>query len=436
MRLFNKIIFMFFCVFLAVEGFARTKGLVSVSIYDQQQPLKSYPVYLDAVSLHTDRDGTIVHEISDEEVRLRFYHPHTGKVVEKRLKVVDQLNTFVIIHISAERTDFEIVEPKVYSQEMKKEDLMLFKGQILSLGKVEAVSGVRVYAKGIKNSVMSNHRGEFEIYLPKDQTQISLSHKNFNSLTQTINANESKEKVVQFSLSPKGLELEDFVVLAPRKSGSVEALIQLRQNSTEVADVMSSEQMSKSGDSDAAASLKRVTGLSLVDDKFVYVRGLGERYSNTLLNDVAIPSPDPSRRVVPLDLFPVGVLESLVIQKSYSADRTGEFGGGSILLQLKSFPEKSFFKASVGLNVINDSGRPFMTYEGGDLDWLGIDDGTRRLPRGLAGGNIVSGRALQSFNNINDTHQGDSQALPDLSLVYGNSYKVNKWRFSHLSSLL
>ncbi len=108
--------------------------------------------------------------------------------------------------------------------------------------------------------------------------------------------------------------LEEVVVSASRLKGTATAVLEERKQQAFVADIMGAEQISRSGDSDAAAALRRVTGLTLVDGKFIYVRGLGERYSSTQLNNSAVPSPDPTRSVLPLDLFPSGIIESLSVQ--------------------------------------------------------------------------------------------------------------------------
>jgi len=119
----------------------------------------------------------------------------------------------------------------------------------------------------------------------------------------------------------------------------------------------------------------------LVGGKFVYVRGLGERYSSILLNGAQVPSPDPTRRVVPLDLFPTDILEGVVVQKTYSPDMPGEFGGGTIQLRTKGFPEGPLFKLSVGLGAADgttfESG---LDYEGSSRDWTGRDRSGRNLP--------------------------------------------------------
>ncbi|GIX38928.1 MAG: hypothetical protein KatS3mg127_2167 [Silanimonas sp.] len=181
------------------------------------------------------------------------------------------------------------------------------------------------------------------------------------------------------------------------------AYVDLKRMSVSVDDTLSIEQISRAGDSDAAVALRRVTGLTLVNSRFIYVRGLGERYSSVLLNGAQIPSPDPTRRVVPLDLFPTEVLEGVVVQKSYTPDMPGEFGGGTIQLRTRSVPLEPFFKASV--SVGGTQGTTFsegLRDRGGKRDWTGRDrsarnpdpvlDGLRRsggyfLPQTLANPN-------------------------------------------------
>lgn len=153
---------------------------------------------------------------------------------------------------------------------------------------------------------------------------------------------------------------------------------------TEVISVLSSAEIARTGEGDIAGALNRVTGLSVVGSGYVYVRGLGDRYSLALLNGLPLPSPEPLKRVVPLDIFPTSVLASAVVQKSYSANYPGEFGGGVINLTTVSTPEKPFisFSASVSGNS-ETTGKLGYTYYGSDTDWTGFDDGTRDLPRPL-----------------------------------------------------
>lgn len=156
---------------------------------------------------------------------------------------------------------------------------------------------------------------------------------------------------------------------------------QPNRESPEVAAFLTAEDLERTGDSNAAQALARVTGLSIVEGRFVYVRGLGERYSSAMLNGSPLPSPEPLQRVVPLDLFPSEILAGVTIQKTYSASYPGEFGGGVIDLQTIETPGEPFFtmQASVSGNT-ETSGKDSLIYYGSRTDFTGFDDGTRDVP--------------------------------------------------------
>jgi len=150
------------------------------------------------------------------------------------------------------------------------------------------------------------------------------------------------------------------------------------RSSAQVVSVLSSADIARTGEGNIAGSLSRVTGLSVVGAGYVYVRGLGDRYSLALLNGSPLPSPEPLKRVVPLDLFPTGVIASSLVQKSYSANFPGEFGGGVINLTTKATPDDPFL--SVGITFSGDSYTTFnpgVSYYGSSRDWLGFDNGAR-----------------------------------------------------------
>jgi outer membrane receptor protein involved in Fe transport len=151
-----------------------------------------------------------------------------------------------------------------------------------------------------------------------------------------------------------------------------------------VVSVLTAQQIERTGDGDIAGALQRVTGLSLVGGRFVYVRGLGERYSQALLNGLPLPSPEPLRRVVPLDLFPTSIIASSAVQKTYSPRFPGEFGGGAINLTTKSAPDEPFLKinTSLGGNT-QTTGELGYTYFGSDTDFTGFDSGARDIPASL-----------------------------------------------------
>jgi len=151
--------------------------------------------------------------------------------------------------------------------------------------------------------------------------------------------------------------------------------------STQVLNVLSEADIARTGDGDIAGALSRVSGLSVVGDGRVFVRGLGDRYSLALLNGLPLPSPEPLSRVVPLDIFPTNVIASSLVQKTYSANYPGEFGGGVINLTTRAVPTEDFLKISFSGEY--DSETTFengLTYFGSRLDGLGFDNGNRDIP--------------------------------------------------------
>lgn len=158
-----------------------------------------------------------------------------------------------------------------------------------------------------------------------------------------------------------------------------------KRSTSAVANVVDQQQFTRTGDNNIAEGLKRVSGLSTVGGKFVYVRGLGERYSTTLLNGAILPSPEPINRVVPLDLFPTAILDSVLVQKTYSAQYPSEFGGGVLQLRTKKSTDEFFWNVSSSLSYSPDVNfKGGLTVPGGDTDWLGVDDGYRDIPNALA----------------------------------------------------
>jgi len=156
---------------------------------------------------------------------------------------------------------------------------------------------------------------------------------------------------------------------APRHS-SVE-LLEKRHQAATVTDSISSEDMGKSADSDAAEVVEHLIGVSVVDEKYVFVRGLGERYSHVTLNGALIPTTEPEKRVVPLDLFPAELLEAVEVSKTYTPDRAGEFAGGDVDLSTLEFPRSPTLRVSLGVShTQGTTGKRFEQY-GGGLDWLG-----------------------------------------------------------------
>ena len=246
------------------------------------------------------------------------------------------------------------------------------------------LSDVTVAVKNTGQRVTTNQDGNFVLEAPYGEHDIIVTYPFYH--TQKVSgvqvAKGQPTVSLRIALAPQVIQL-DPLKLAVRLSESSEAgLLQKRRLSFAVEDNISTELMSKLPVSDAGDALKRVTGISIVGGRYVYVRGLGERYSNTLLNNVEIPSPEPNRRVVPMDIFPANLLESLQTVKTFSPDQPGNFAGGSVQVFTKDFPEAQTMSLSMSTSFNTETtGENVLDYPGGNTDVLGFDDGTRALPK-------------------------------------------------------
>ena len=210
------------------------------------------------------------------------------------------------------------------------------------------------------------------------------------------------------------------------------------RNSAQVTSVLSTADIARTGEGEIAGALSRVTGLSVVGNGYVYVRGLGDRYSLALLNGSPLPSPEPLKRVVPLDLFPTDVIASSLVQKSFSVNFPGEFGGGVINLTTRTSPDEPFL--TVGGSVSGDVETTFQngySYYGGGQDWLGYDSGARNTPPALQsyidsglliGNDVVDSTAIAAElvkpNNSVLQRIGDVPANFGLSISGGNTFAI------------
>ncbi|MGX7953341.1 TonB-dependent receptor domain-containing protein [Tsuneonella sp. HG249] len=210
------------------------------------------------------------------------------------------------------------------------------------------------------------------------------------------------------------------------------------RNTAQVVSVLSSAEIARTGDGDISGALQRVTGLSVNTAGFVYVRGLGDRYSLALLNGLALPSPEPLRRVVPLDIFPTSIVSSAVVQKSYSVNYPGEYGGGVINLTTAALPDENYLTAGVGISGDSETTAKLgYTYYGSKRDVFGFDDGTRDLPPALRDneGALVDAGVLENEDTLILQRNRDIPANFSASMSAGYGTDFGDTRFGALASL-
>ena len=374
-----------------------TPADLSLYVFKQGEPLSGVTVSLGDQALGTTgEEGGLRATVDPGQYRLSL--ARVGELLHERsLRLVDNEVIQIIVTLFPDErpvfVDIETSDPEKgravadqVAPDQAKGPPGQIRGQVLDVESGNFVADARVFVSGVEQEVLTGEDGKFSLELPPGEYSLSVLAPGFNTRTVDglpVNSDEVTQR--RFEITPQGAELPEFVVTEPYISGSLASVLEERRMQDAVANLLGSEQISRSGDSTAASALKRVTGLTLVGGQFIYVRGLGERYSSTLVNESRVPSPDPTRRVVPLDLFPAGIIDSIAVQKSYTHSQPAEFGGGTVEIRTKAIPEKRFLSVelSSGANL-QTTFQDGLEAAGGGLDWLGFDDGSRDVPELLA----------------------------------------------------
>ncbi|HZL86545.1 MAG TPA: TonB-dependent receptor [Candidatus Krumholzibacteria bacterium] len=263
-----------------------------------------------------------------------------------------------------------------------------------------------------------------------------ISYKNEVLENIVVRSGETTHVVAKLTLA--ALAVETVKVRAARLADRESSLLDKQKKSDAITDAIGAEQIARTTDSNAAEAVDRVSGTTVEDGKYVYVRGLGDRYSSAQVNGSNVGAPEANKRVLPLDIFPVGVLDNIVIQKTYSPDMDGEFGGGVVNINTKQNLDRRAIESSLslGLSSRGAPGGGFMSYPGGWSDFLGIDDGTRALPdrvsqiagtaRVTRNGFSIEDRAAMGGSFKNTWTPSNTGAQPNFSYsgLYADKFEV------------
>ena len=322
------------------------------------------------------------------------------------------------------------------------------RGVVLGEESGQPVAGAGVYVAGQTVDATTDEAGRFELTLPEGAHTLSVIHTKFSTQTiPDVAVTADQASALEITLTPASIELEDFVVAAPHIPGGVAGVLDTRRDSAAVSDAIGAADIAKMPANDAAQAAQRVVGATVVGGRFVYVRGLGERYSNALLNGAPLPSPEPDRATVPLNLFPSQILASIDISKTFTPDVPGDFAGGSVRIVTKSVPEDFLFGTSLSIGA--NTRTTFVDYLGqthvGSLDFLAIDDGSRDLSSAIPDDVKLDNRAPRDLREELATEINtpvglkERTALPNLSanLAIGDSWELGGGgRLGALASLV
>lgn len=260
-------------------------------------------------------------------------------------------------------------------------------GKIIDAKTGETLPGATAIIEGTTKGGSADFDGNFSINnVPVGKVTLLVSYISYDTKKLTgieVKANDVTNINVQLQTS-SSQDLQEVVVVVEMNKENNSALVLMQKNNVSVSDGVSAETIKRTPDRNTSDVLKRVSGASIQDNKFAIVRGLNERYNAAYMNGAPLPSSESDRKAFSFDIFPSNMLDNLIITKTARPDMPGEFAGGIIEINTKSIPDKNFLYISSGLgyNTIT-TGKEKLYYKGGKKDWLGIDDGTRAMPKGI-----------------------------------------------------
>ncbi len=305
----------------------------------------------------------------------------------------------------------------------------VIQGKVIDPESGEELIGATVFLFGTTTGSMADIDGNYRITNVKPgEYQLICSYISYRSDTIKLTIKDGETVSHNFSLSTSAMAINTFTISAKADRKNESYLLQVKKKSATVMEVIGAKEIAKRGDGNAASAAKRVTGLTIEGGKYVYVRGLSDRYSKTTINKAEIPGLDPNRNAVQLDLFPTNMIENMKVIKSFTPDLPGSFTGGLVDIETKDFPEQFTFQfsSSLGYNTASSLKDGFLTYEGGGTDYLSFDNGTRDQPAST--GNIpalfVENDRLEavgkSFNKEMDVSEKKSFLNQGYSMSVGN----------------
>lgn len=292
-------------------------------------------------------------------------------------------------------------------------------GSVIDDSNGRTLPGVNVVINDLKLSISTDSDGKFVFRnVAPGNYEVALSYIGYTSkiISEVITKN-NETTYLNITLVENKNELNEVVITKTRaKTESVKSLLLMQKNSVSVSDGISAETIKRTPDRTTSDVLKRISGASIQDNKFVIIRGLNDRYNAAFLNGAPLPSSEPDRKAFSFDVFPSNMLDNLIITKTASPDLPGDFAGGVIQINTKAVPDKNFQSITIGsgYNTITTF-KDRKSYEGGTTDWLGVDDGTRAMASTIP--------SFEDFNNLTP------QDKAKVAQTFETDWKINDGKF-------
>ncbi|KRP10279.1 MAG: hypothetical protein ABR95_00500 [Sphingobacteriales bacterium BACL12 MAG-120813-bin55] len=321
------------------------------------------------------------------------------------------------------------------------------KGIVLDATNNEPLIGAAVYIEGLENlGVITDFDGNYQLFdLDPGTYSITCSYVSYQKkIIGEVQIPAGQIVQLNIVMVPATQELETVVITSTFRKETVQSVLTLQKNNISISDGISKDIITRSPDKNTGEVLKRMSGTTLQDNKFAIIRGLSDRYNIALINNNVLPSTEPDKKSFSFDLFPSAMLDNLFIYKSAQPDFPGDFAGGIIQMNTRDVPDEDFITLSLGTGGnLQTASQPYMEYQGGSLDWLGLDDGTRALPEGFPDANtfkLGSEEERVAWSKLHQNNWGaenfDASPLDQsLQLSFGLNRELSGNRFGLIGGI-
>ncbi|MGB1371322.1 MAG: TonB-dependent receptor domain-containing protein [Flavobacteriaceae bacterium] len=307
----------------------------------------------------------------------------------------------------------------------------------------EPMAFANVLIKNTTKGTTSDFDGKYTVDIEPGLYTVVFSYIGYQTIEiSDVAVVANDDVIVDVTLNTNSLE--NVIITTTVRKNTESAVLDLQKKSITLLDGLSAQTIKSSGASNIASAVKNVPGVSIQGGKYVYVRGLGDRYTKSILNGVDIPGLDPDRNTVQMDIFPTNILDNIIVVKSAAAEYPADFTGGVIDVVTKDFPTKANYSVSVGAGYnpnmhLRDD---YLSYTGSKTDFLGYDDGMRNLPvnrnqsiPGTFENSSILTNMTDVFNKELSAKQTNSGANFDFGFTAGNQYDVGENKLGYQFSL-
>lgn len=301
-------------------------------------------------------------------------------------------------------------------------------GKIIDKQTGEEIIGAVVKIEGTNTATTTDLSGNYSLKVPVGNHTITCNFISYRKIVVNNVAVKAGENItLDFTLESDNVEIKEIVIEAVQQRNTDASLISIQKKSFAVQDGISAQQMARTGSSNAAESMKQMTGANVEDGKFMVMRGLGDRYSIAQLNGLPIPSNDPYRNSSSLDLIPSSFVDNIVTTKTFTPDQPGNFAGGNLNISTKSFPEKAYVTINISqsFNTLSSLNSDFLTYKGGSTDWRGVDDDTRKVPDLVLNDsvrNMLNSSLYLSARKKSEDYEAQRQLFNNSAKAFSNNF--------------